>query len=287
MAAAINSTLSLKNQAIGIFDSGVGGLTVAREIRKLLPHEDIIYIADSANAPYGHKTSDFIQQRSLSITQALTSFNVKAVVVACNTATVHSIAMLRQEFQFPIIGIEPGIKPAILKSQTKSVAVLATAQTLKSHSFHQLKERFKQEAQIHLIPCLNWVEIIEEGDLSSPRLIKQIEETLQSIPDKYVDTYVLGCTHYPLIKMHIRQILGHSIQIIDTGEAVALEVKRRLQNDALLKDEITDGWERFYSTRASAADCQLLTEIWGKETKIESLSIQHQPTPFEGSDERR
>ena len=195
------------HRPIGIFDSGVGGLSVLKEIQRLMPHENLIYIADSAFAPYGNKPLEFIQQRCLDLTQCLIDQDVKAIVVACNTATATAISNLRIQFTLPIIAMEPGVKPAITATKTGIVGVLATENTLSSDQFTHLLHRYAKNVKVICQPCPGLVEQIEAGELESEttrQLIKQFATPLLSAG---ADTIVLGCTHYPLIRKDRKSVV--------------------------------------------------------------------------------
>jgi glutamate racemase len=232
--------------AIGIFDSGIGGLSVLNHIRSLLPNENLIYVSDRAHLPYGDKDKEFILERSRTITQFLISRRVKAVVIACNTATAAAVKALRESYQLPIVGMEPGVKPAILQSQSGMVGVLATHGTLNSHKFKTLVDDHAEGSEIIISPCHGWVETIEQNghDHQATRLI--VSQQLQPILDHGVDTLVLGCTHYPFVKKMIADKAGPSISIIDTGPAVAKQLQRQLSAHDLLSNSEESGREEFW-----------------------------------------
>lgn len=213
-----------RHQPIGIFDSGIGGLSVLKEIQQLLPNEELIYIADSAFAPYGNKPLKFIQQRCHDLTQFLLGQNVKAIVVACNTATAVAVGALRQQFTIPVIAMEPGVKPAIAATRTGVVGVLATENTLSSEQFTRLLHRYAEKVTVISQPCPGLVEHIETGEFDSPKTRQLIQQFTAPLLSAGADTIVLGCTHYPLIRQQITDILGLSITIVETGQAVAQQV---------------------------------------------------------------
>ena len=215
---------------IGVFDSGVGGLSILDEALRQLPDHDYLYFADSANAPYGEKPPEWIAERSLAVCQSLADAGCQAIVVACNTATAEAIQCIRAKLKtIPVIGVEPGIKPAALQSQKGIVGVLATEATLKSDKFNALLAtlpgdcRFVKQAGAGLVP------LIESGQLQAPETATLLAHHLQSIKAAGVDTLVLGCTHYPfLIPLIVRQ-LGSDIKIVDTSEAVVRQLARQLE----------------------------------------------------------
>ena len=215
--------------AIGIFDSGIGGLSVAQAIRQLMPAEHLIYVADTAHAPYGDKTDDFIFQRMDIITRYLLQSGVKAVVVACNTATTAAISKLRSAYPLPIIGVEPGVKPAVLVSTTKVVGVLATPRTLMTPAFASLTQRYADSATVLLQPCPAFVPLIESLQFDSQRMREAIQSYIQPLLTQGADTLVLGCTHYNFIADVIAEVAGPDVSIIRTENAVAKQLLRRLE----------------------------------------------------------
>jgi len=255
-------------QPIGVFDSGIGGLSVLREIRALLPQEDLLYVADSGFAPYGHRSAEFIVQRSLHITRFLIARNAKAIVVACNTATAAAVATLRDEFSIPIFGMEPGIKPAAAVSRSKIIGVLATESTLNSDRFSALLTRITEGMEIIVQPCPGLVEQIEAGEFKGLVTHALVTRFVEPLLAKGVDTLVLGCTHYPLLRSLIAQIAGPMVQIIDTGPAVARHLRDRLVDSALHSDRESPGKAAFW-TSGSPAELQPVTAtVWGQAVEI-------------------
>ncbi len=215
---------------IGVFDSGVGGLSILDEALRQLPNHDYLYFADSANAPYGEKPPEWIAQRSLAVCQSLAEAGCQAIVIACNTATAEAIQRIRAELKaIPIIGVEPGIKPAALQSQKGLVGVLATEATLKSDKFNALLAtlpgdcRFIKQAGEGLVP------LIESGQLHASETAALLAHHLQPMRTAGVDTLVLGCTHYPFLMPLILNQLGSSVLIVDTSEAVVRQLARQLE----------------------------------------------------------
>jgi glutamate racemase len=231
----------MDSRSIGVFDSGIGGLSVVQALRKLLPNENIIYFADSANAPYGEKSEKFIQLRCRLSTQLLIDKNVKAIVVACNTATVSSIATLRDNHDLPIIGVEPGIKPATENSKASVVGVLATTQTLQSHSFSRLANQLGDGTEILLQACPGLMEKVEKLEFDDVNTKQLIIKYMQPLVLAGVDQIVLGCTHYAFLLALIQQVAGPNVEIINTASAVAREVARRLTLTALLSGNNSAG----------------------------------------------
>jgi len=227
---------------IGLFDSGVGGLTIWNEINHLLPNESTIYLADSKNAPYGMKTPEEILHLSIKNVEVLLSIGVKLIVIACNTATTNAVAELRKKYQIPIIGLEPALKPAALHSQTKKIGVLATKGTLASSKFREAIEKYK-DVTFYEQAGFQLVQLIEKGYIESLEMHTLLKKYLQPMIDKGIDQLVLGCTHYPFLKDQIREILPPSIEIIDSGIAVAKRVQQVLDENQLHNDD----QEKFHS----------------------------------------
>ena len=214
---------------IGVFDSGVGGLSILDEALRQLPQHNFIYLADSANVPYGEKSSDWIAARSLTLCNYLASNGCDAIVVACNTATAEAIKQIRETLPIPIIGVEPGIKPAAMQSQNNIVGVLATKATLKSDKFNSLLNTLPSDCQFIKQAGAGLVPLIESGNADSEETLELLAKHLEPIQDAGADTLVLGCTHYPFLRKSIRKLLGESITLIDTSDAVVRQLKRQLE----------------------------------------------------------
>ena len=214
---------------IGVFDSGLGGLTVVSSIEKIFKGAELFYIADTAYAPYGEKTSEQILERcDLITTYLLENHGIEALIVACNTATSAAITHLGEKFPFLIvIGTEPGIKPAIMNTKTLHVAVLATPRTLKGDKYQLLVNELSaiKEIKLHEQACIGLVEQIEKGDVDTKETFNMLEKWLEPMKNNNVDTIVLGCTHYPLVANVIKQIMGNEITLIETGDAIANRLK--------------------------------------------------------------
>lgn len=226
--------------AIGIFDSGVGGLSVLRHIHAALPRETLLYFADSGYAPYGDKTEAEIVERSLAVATFLLTQNIKALVVACNTATAAAIQAIRERWpELLVVGIEPGLKPAARQTATGTVGVLATRSTLASQRFASLQEQMESQYRVRFVPqaCVGLVDLIEKGELYSPATVALLERYLTPLLEQGADTLVLGCTHYPFVREAIegacRRLAGRECAIVDTGEAVTRQLLRLLQTRGL------------------------------------------------------
>lgn len=222
------STLS----PIGVFDSGLGGLSIWKEINQLLPHENTIYLADSLNAPYGEKSKQQIIDFSIKNTEYLLSKGCKMIVVACNTATTNAIKVLRANYLVPFIGIEPAIKPAALQTRTNKIGVLATKGTLSSELFISTSELFRASKDIIEVEGTGLVSLIEAGKIIETKPL--LEKYLKPLINEGVDHIVLGCSHYPFLIPIIKSIIPAHVKIIDSGEAVAKQTKNILEQHQLL-----------------------------------------------------
>lgn len=210
------------NQPIGVFDSGVGGLSVLRSIHHYLPRESLLYVADKKYVPYGEKETHFIIERCAKIADYFVAQSVKVMVIACNTASAAASSMLRERYpELPIIAVEPAIKPAVQITQSKKIGVLATTSTLRSHKFATLVERFAQNVKVYAQPCPGLVDCIEQGDLMGDAVKQLLRSYVHVLLDQGCDTIVLGCTHYPFLRPLMNQLLPANVQVIDTGEPVA------------------------------------------------------------------
>jgi glutamate racemase len=219
---------------IGVFDSGVGGLSILDEALQQLPHHNYIYFADSANAPYGDKPPQWIAERSLQICRYLMEQDCSAIVVACNTATAEAIATIRSTLDIPIIGVEPGIKPAAMQSQNGIVGVLATEATLNSDKFNALLATLPEHCQFIKQAGAGLVPLIEAGLIETPEMQALLRSHLKPIQDQGADTLVLGCTHYPFLKKMIRAVVGDSMTLIDTSDAVVRQLLRQIHQQGLI-----------------------------------------------------
>ena len=256
--------------AIGVFDSGVGGLTVLHHIRQTLPNERLIYIADSGHVPYGDKPAHYIEQRSLSLAHFLIEQGADAIVIACNTATAAAAASLRSRFDIPIIGMEPAVKPAVAASKSGVVGVLATVGTLESARFAALLEKYAGDVEIVTQGCPGLVEQIELGELNSAQTRELIERYTSPLLARGADTLILGCTHYPFLIPLIRDTLGESIALIDTGAAVARQLQRRIQTE-LPECCAGDASVQFFTSGGEAQATRILSMLWGHTVEAKLL----------------
>ena len=274
MTASSTGAVALHDQPIGVFDSGVGGLSVFRRIRTDLPHEALLYVADSGHAPYGNKPAEFIARRAFAITEFLLEQSAKAVVVACNTATAAAIAHLRAHFGVPIIGIEPALKPAVAETRSGVIGILATSNTVRSDKFANLLDQHGHRARVMVQPCPGLADCVEHGELSGPHLRALLERYLQPLLAQGADTLVLGCTHYPFLIPLIQRLAGPEVVIIDPSPAVARQLRRRLETAELLADSRAFGAERYFTSGIPERTSQLVSRLLGHPVVVEVLPSQ-------------
>lgn len=227
----------MREAPIAVFDSGVGGVSVLAEIQHLLPNESLLYLGDCGHIPYGEKTPEFIRQRCSVMAGFFREQGAKALVIACNTATVAGVADLRRDFpEWPIVGMEPAVKPAAAATRSGVVGVLATTGTLQSAKFAALLDRFATDVRVITQPCPGLVELIESGDLHSPQLRALLKHYVDPLLANGCDTIILGCTHYPFLKPMLKSMIPENISLIDTGAAVARQLQRLLAERDLLAE---------------------------------------------------
>lgn len=268
---------------IGVFDSGVGGLSVLRHIRAQLPHEDLMYFADSGYAPYGDRTEQQVIDRSLAIAAYLLAQGAKAMVVACNTATVAAIKALRARYpDLPLVGVEPGLKPAAAVTRNGKVGVLATSRTLSGEKFLLLREQISasSHAQFLLQPCVGLVDLIEQGQLGKDEhdaTSQMLQRYIAPLLEQGADTLVLGCTHYPFVLGAIERTVHANtetpVTIIDTGEAVARQLARLLDAASLRRDNNDAPQLRGYTSASVDALTQAFTTLLDLHPPVEQVSV--------------
>jgi len=237
----------MSEQAIGVFDSGVGGISIWKEITTLLPNEHTMYLADSLNAPYGQKSREKILEFSIKNTELLIQKGCKIIVVACNTATTNAIDYLRTTYSIPFIGIEPAIKPAALQTNTNAIGILATKGTLSSKLFHKTSKEFTKGINVIEQIGEGLVPLIESGQLNSSEMENLLNKYLNPMLEQHIDYLVLGCSHYPFLIPKIREIVGNNVTIIDSGEAVARQTKAILSKFDLLNKSYSKPLHKLYS----------------------------------------
>ncbi|TLU67476.1 glutamate racemase [Thalassotalea litorea] len=264
-----------KHSPIGVFDSGLGGLSICRAILDALPQEHLFYFADTANTPYGNKSDRFLLQRTEQIVEFFVQQGCKAIVVACNTATVHSIAKLREQFKLPVIGVEPGIKPAGKATKTGKVGVLATQQTLESQSFAQLKLLECPDVDVIGQACPDFVSLVESGSFNDTKAQEAVFRYVQPLIAQQCDQIVLGCTHFSFLLEPISLLVANKANIVDTSIAVAKQLERRLRQNNLLNPEQNNPAMSFYSSGSLNDSRTALANCWPDKLNIaRQLNIQ-------------
>jgi len=256
--------------AVGVFDSGVGGLSVLHHIRQTLPNERLIYVADSGHVPYGDKSPAFIEARALAITRFLIEQGATAIVIACNTATAAAAHTLRVKFKLPIVAMEPAVKPAVAATKCGVVGVLATVGTLESARFAALLEKYAGKVKIVTQGCPGLVDQIERGDLDGPLTRMLVERYTAPLLAQGADTIILGCTHYPFIASLIREIVGDDIELIDTGAAVARQLHRRIQTELSVRIS-GEPTSKFFTSGDVDQASRIMSELWKEDVIAEQL----------------
>lgn len=228
-----------KDLPIGFMDSGLGGLSVLQQAVRIMPEEDFIYYGDSANAPYGTKPQEEIRRLTFDVVEKLLDMGIKGLAVACNTATSAAVRLLREKYtDLPIVGIEPAIKPAVEDNHGGQIVVMATPMTIAQEKYHKLLDKYRGDKEIVSIPCAGLMEFVEEGDLNGDDLDKYFEEHLVPYLSENLETIVLGCTHYPFVRPHLRAFLNNpSVNIIDGSVGTSKELMRRLEEKGLLREK--------------------------------------------------
>lgn len=256
---------------VGVFDSGVGGLSVLQALRQELPHEHFLYVGDSGCAPYGDRSAEFVVERAITITEFLVSQNAKAVVVACNTATAAAVASLRTRFVIPIVAIEPAVKPAASRTRSRVVGVLATTGMLASPNMGKLLASYGSDVEFVIQPCPGLADQVEKGELASEETRALVERYVRPIIDKGGDIVVLGCTHYPFLRPLIQKMAGPAVEVIDPATPVARELRRRLASAGLLNGAANMGTERFWTTGAVEIVGPIVRQLWGRTAEVMPL----------------
>ena len=255
--------MSVSEDFIGVFDSGLGGISVLASLTKELPKEDFFCYGDSANAPYGEKSEEEVRTLSIDLADRLISRGAKAIVIACNTATSAAAQTIRQRYpKIPIVGVEPAVKPAALNLAHKKVLVMATSMTLERNKYKELASRFENSVELVPLRCPDLAARIEQGDLEGEDLQQMLRELLSPYIGK-VDGVVLGCTHYPFVKKQIASVLGE-VPFFDGARGTAKELRRRLDTEGLLTERTEPGKVIFDSSRKSARELALYEEFYQK-----------------------
>jgi len=259
------------HKAVGVFDSGVGGLSVLQALRQELPHEDFLYVGDSGFAPYGDRSPEFVIERATTITEFLAGQDVKAVVVGCNTATAVAVESLRSRFAMPVVAIEPAVKPAASRTRSRVVGVLATTGTLSSPNMGKLLASYGADVEFVIQACPGLADQVEKGDVASDKTRALVERYVRPIVESGADIIVLGCTHYPFLRQLIHDAAGPAVEIIDPATAVARELRRRLDKAGVLSDGTKQGTERFWTTGAVEVVGPTMRQLWGKNLDVLQL----------------
>jgi glutamate racemase len=264
----------MNEAAIGVFDSGIGGLSVLRHLQRLLPQETFIYLADQAHVPYGPRSHDEIRHLSEAVTRALLAQPIKLLVVACNTASAAALSYLRKQFpDLPIVGMEPAVKPAARQTRTGKVGVLATAGTFESQRYASLMARFAQGVTLYENPCRGLVVLIEAGNTDGEETAVLLQQILSPMISAGVDTLVLGCTHYPFVLPLLTRLLANAPQpvtIIDPAPAVARQAQRVLTQRGLLTTASNLGTTRYLTTGPADGLARAVSQLLGEEVGVET-----------------
>jgi len=267
------SAMAERSAPVGVMDSGVGGLSVLAEIQRRLPNESLLYVADSGHVPYGEKSPDYIRQRLRHIAEFFQQQGAKAMVLACNTATVAAVADLREQYpQWPLVGMEPAVKPAAAATRSGVVGVLATTGTLQSAKFAALLDRFASDVRVITQPCPGLVERIEAGDLISAELRRLLAGYVQPLLQAGCDTLILGCTHYPFLRPLLAELVPADVAIIDTGAAVARQLQRLLGERDLLAEGPAQQ-TAFWTSSDPDNLRKILPLLWKKSDSVRSFPL--------------
>ena len=257
---------------VGVFDSGVGGLSVAREIRRALPSEPLLYVADTAYLPYGDRTDEEVRARTLAIGEWLQREGAKVLVVACNTASGAALEALRERLAIPVIGLEPALKPAVRETKAGRVGVMATRGTLRSARFQRLVDNYADGVEVVRDPCPGLADLVEDGLLGGPELAERMEGYVAPLREAGVDTVVLGCTHYVFVRDAIQQALGPGVRLLDSGEAIARRTRQILSESGALHPD-DEGSFRFLTTGDPAEAAVVVQRLWGEPVEVEHLEV--------------
>lgn len=252
---------------VGIFDSGIGGLTIAREIRTRLPSESLLYLADTAWVPYGSRALEVIRERTLAVGEFLERQGAKVLVVACNTASGAGLEVLRERLAIPVVGVEPAIKPAALATRSGQIGVMATEAMLQSERFRRLVGQYAADIHVVAQACPGLVELAEAGETEGPEVRQQLGALLEPLQQARVDVVVLGCTHYPLLRRPIGELLGPEVLLLDSGAAVALQTERVLRDSRALAPE-GRGSFRMLATDDPDRVAGTIARLWGDEVDV-------------------
>jgi glutamate racemase len=263
--------MDIRNNPIGIFDSGVGGLSVWKELVAMLPNESVIYFADTTNCPYGPRKQDEIEKLASNVVDFLISKNCKLIVVACNTATASAIEYLRLKYTVPFIGMEPAVKPAALNSKSKSIAVLATEGTFNGKLYNDTSNKYAKDVKVNIIVGDKLVEIVEKGLINEQETIDHIASLVKPLIEKEIDHLVLGCTHYPFLIDVLKAALPPHVNIVDPSPAIVIQTKKVLELNNIAKNENCKPEYDFYCSGSSSVLSSMLKEITDADYDINEL----------------
>ena len=262
------------DHSIGIFDSGIGGLTVFQEVAEQLPSENLIYLGDTARVPYGSKSAETVKRYALENVQFLMQQKVKMAVVACNTASAFALSELEKKFPIPILGvIEPGVKGALRVSKQKRIGVIGTEGTIRSGAYAHLLRMLEPSAQVISISCPLFVPLVEEGWLEGEIVEKIAKRYFQKMLKAKIDTLILGCTHYPLLKKTLRKVMGRSVTLIDSAEEITKTISSILQREGLARSDKKQGRRQFFVTD-SVERFQRIGSVFLKETLMDVKHVE-------------
>jgi glutamate racemase len=261
---------------VGIFDSGVGGLSVAREIRRALPAEDLVYVADTAYCPYGDRAVEEVRERALAVGRYLEAAGAKVVIVACNTATGAALELLREALTVPVIGLEPAVKTGAARTRNRKVAVMATVGTLKSERYARLVRDHGDGVAVLAQPCPGLADLIEQGHLDDDVLARRVDELTRPIRESQADVVVLGCTHYLFVEDAVRRALGTGVDIVDSGPAIARRLAQVLRERGL-EAAPGPGSLRMWTTGEPSAVQPVVDRLWGEAVGLDRVAIAGPP----------
>ena len=272
----VNTGGEMVEKPVGVFDSGVGGLTVVNQLIRSLPQEDIIYFGDTAHLPYGSKSKEAIMRFSLDIANFLTAQKAKIIVVACNTASSFALSSLTENIEIPVIGvIEPGAQAAIDATRNFKIGIIGTEGTIKSRAFEEALKKIDKNVKVFSRACPLFVPLVEEGWLDEPETSQIAEKYLSPLKGEGIDTLILGCTHYPLLKELLSRIMGQEISLIDTAEATAKAVEKKLGEKNLLRKGSRKGAYKFFVSDDPEKFLQLGRRFLGKNMeKAERVNLE-------------
>ena len=259
------------NQPIGVFDSGVGGLSVWKELVNSLPNESVIYYADSANCPYGSRNAETIISLASKVVDFLIEMNCKIIIVACNTATAAAIDFFRSKYSLPFIGMEPAVKPAALDSKTKSIAVLATEGTFNGKLYIDTSKKYAKDVELNIKVGDKLVDIVEKGLINDPTTEHHLAALVKPLIDKNIDYLVLGCTHYPFLIGKLEKVLPKNVKIIDPAPAVIKQTKKILKQFNLLSNKGIKPFYKFYCSGNTKVLKNILSEITDLDYSIDEV----------------